>query len=170
MADFDVAYNWMMDNEDAPRTYKTVPDCGGQAISGINSESFPEEFAAINSIAQHERGVAVEQFYERHFWNEWFDHLASDDVAKHVFDFAVNAGSVAAIKTLQRAVLQCDPDASLDVDGVWGPHTIMRVNLEDSERMVIAFCAHRVDYYKAIVTANPAKAKYLSGWIARAEK
>ena len=37
MASFNVCYNWMMDSEDPAREYEIVPDCGGYAISGINS-------------------------------------------------------------------------------------------------------------------------------------
>ena len=56
MASFEVAFNWMMDNEDASRAYKTVPDTGGMAISGINSAAYPSDFARINAIQQGLRG------------------------------------------------------------------------------------------------------------------
>ena len=71
MASFDIAFDWMIVNEDANLQYASVPDVGGQAISGINSNSFPEQFAAIAAIPQAQRGPAVRQFYLSEFWNAW---------------------------------------------------------------------------------------------------
>ena len=168
MANFQVSYSWMMDNEDAPRAYSTVPDVGGQAISGINSASYPEEFSTINALPQSERGPAVEQFYQTHFWNQWYAQIASDEVAKRVFDSAVNMGPATAVKLLQEAV-----DAlggSLTVDGGWGPMTVIAVNACDAGTLVSEFKAQRCSHYQAIVAKNPASQRYLSAWMARAVK
>ena len=45
MSIWTTAYNWMLDNEDAEREYKVVPDAppGAFAISGINSAAFPPD-------------------------------------------------------------------------------------------------------------------------------
>jgi lysozyme family protein len=106
MADWDTAYNWMMDNEDSTRACAQVPDSppGAFAISGINSASYPAEFAAIAAAPQAEREPLVQQFYENKFWNQWYAQVISDDVGKRVFDFAVNGGSVASVRCLQQAV------------------------------------------------------------------
>jgi hypothetical protein len=184
MADWNTCYLWMMGDEDAAGKHAIVPDkcpkgCALTqcfAISGVNSGAWPAQYQIIANTAQADRGPIVKAFYSSYFWSNapnggsWYAQLTSDDLCKRVFDFAVNAGREAAVETLQRAVLQCDPSAALDVDGKWGPHTIMRVNLEDTAKMVTAFCAHRLDYYKAIVAANPADAVYLPVWTARALK
>ena len=121
MADFQVCYNWMMDNEDQGRQYKTVPDAppGAFAISGINSSAFPTQFAKINALTLDQRGAVVEQFYQDTFWNKWFDQIASDELAERVFDSAVNMGPGTAVKLLQTA-------AGCPADGVWGPQTVER--------------------------------------------
>jgi lysozyme family protein len=172
MADFLPAYNFTMDNEDAGREYKIVPDVGGSAISGINSHSFPGEYAAIAAIAQHERGLAVEQFYERHFWNQWLAQLDSQDLANRVFDAAVNMGPGTAVKLLQRAcnALVGSTAYAIAEDGNWGPQTVKQVNLSDESPLVNAFKNRRIGYYQAIVAADPSKAKYLPQWLARASK
>jgi lysozyme family protein len=177
MSSFDVAFQFLMDNEDAARAYAVVPDAppGAHAISGINSAAFPGEFEAIAALAQNERALAVEQFYERNFWNQWYAQLTSDEVAKRVFDAAVNAGSVAAVKCLQEAVnFDCEyhmcPHAQILVDGCWGPVTVEAANNCDPVDLVSAFQQARVAHYKAIVAANPADAVYLAAWAARAER
>ena len=172
MADFDVAFNWMIDNEDVARAYKTVPDCGGFAIAGVNSAAWPAQFAAIDSAPYKEdRAGMVEAFYREHFWNKWYEQLKSDEVAKRVFDMAVNGGAGTAVKLLQRAVNWVgDPGLPmLSEDGQWGPHTVAQVNA-CGDALVGAFSNQRIAHYRAIVAANPDKAKYLAGWIARAKK
>jgi hypothetical protein len=111
MANWTIAYNWMMNFEDAPRACAQVPDaspCGVDgpcfAISGINSGAWPAEFAAIAALPQSEREPLVQQFYQNHFWNNWYAQVESDDLCKRVFDFAVNGGSGTAVRCLQRAV------------------------------------------------------------------
>ena len=173
MADFPTAYNWMMDNEDASRAYADVPDAppGAHAISGINSAAWPEEFEAIAALSQDQREPLVQQFYENHFWNMWYAQLTSDEVAKRVFDMAVNAGSVAAVRCLQEAMKSLVRSFPLLVtDGLWGPNTIQQVNLVKSDSIIPAFQQARVTHYDALIAANPALAIYKDTWTARAEK
>jgi lysozyme family protein len=179
MADWNTAYNWMMDNEDAARACAQVPDaCPGgvagpcYAISGINSGAWPAEFAAIAATDQADRSPLVQQFYENHFWNTWYAQLNSDDLCKRVFDFAVNGGSGNAVRCLQQAVnsLLAAGATPLKEDGGWGPMTLGAANAADPAALVTAFQDKRVAYYQAIVAANPAKAIYLKNWTLRAQK
>jgi len=137
------------------------------AISGINSGAWPAEYAAISALPQPSRVPAVQAFYEEHFWNDWLVQLDSDDLAKRVFDFAVNGGAGTAVMTMQRAVNSLG--GSLTVDGGWGPLTVAAANAADQEALVQAFIAARAAHYRAIAAANPADAKFLRQWLARAE-
>jgi lysozyme family protein len=170
MSSFDIAFAWTMNFEDPKHEYATVPDepPGAFAIAGVNSAAWPKDFATINALGQDYRPAAVAQFYREEFWNQWLEQIESDEVAKRVFDAGVNMGSGTATTILQKAILQCDPDAAFDIDGVFGPHTLMRVNIEPPEKLATAFCAQRVQHYQAIVAANPALQEYLAGWLARA--
>lgn len=167
MAVFEIAYDWMMDNEDAGRKYAQVPDAppGAFAISGINSVSFPSDFSAISALAQSSRGPSIQRFYQVRFWSIWFQQLLSDDLSKRVFDAAVNMGSSEAVKLLQAAL-----GASVAQDGAWGPVTLQAANSANPDVIVEAFKQVRITHYKAIVESNPADAKYLSEWLARASK
>ena len=181
MADWPVCFNWAMDSEDPRREYAQVPDacpggCEGPcyAIAGINSGAFPLQFAKIAALPQAERGDEVEWFYQAEFWNEWFAPIVSNDVAKRVLDMAVNGGAGTAVKLLQQAILSLwkgsGTQPELAIDGKWGPQTVAHANACDSKALVSAFQQVRAAYYQAIVAANPAKAKYLDGWLARARR
>jgi len=162
MALFEVSYNWMLDNEDRARQYKTVSDAppGAFAISGINSYAYPSQFAAINSLPQTSRGPAIQSFYQTQFWNQWFGQLLSDDVAKRVFDEAVNAGPGTAVKVLQRAVNQI-VTTPIAVDGGWGPNTLAAANGCVAVALVSQVQQARLAHYQDIVVKNPADAQYL---------
>lgn len=169
MANFEVAFTWMMLNEDSQRQYATVPDVGFQAISGINSKSFPDQFATINAIPQAQRGPAVEQFYMVNFWNPWFGQIISDEVAKRVFDAAVNMGSSTAVKILQIA---CNSLLTplIAQDGAWGPATVHQVNDAAPDALVSAYIAARRAHYVDIIRVKPELSRYLAAWLARASK
>lgn len=169
MASFDVAFDWMIVNEDANLQYASVPDVGGQAISGINSNSFPEQFAAIAAIPQAQRGPAVRQFYLSEFWNAWFGQIVFDDVAKRVFDAAANMGSGTAVKILQIA---CNSilTPSIATDGAFGPATIQQVNDAAPEALVASFIAARRAHYVDIVRSKPQYSRFLTQWLERASK
>jgi lysozyme family protein len=173
MADFDVAFQWAMQFEDPLMACEQVPDAAPAgvpgpcyAISGVNSGAWPAQFASIAAVPQNQRAAAVAAFYQAEFWNTWFTQLVSDDLAKRVFDFSVNAGSATAVKTLQQAVNASG--GSLAVDGGWGPLTLGAANAADAATLVAAFIQARVAHYEALAAADPADVVYLRGWLARA--
>jgi lysozyme family protein len=165
MANFDVALNWTLNFEDPLHKYATTPDSpqGSYVIAGVNSASWPRDFATINALETDYRPAAVARFYREEFWNTWLDRLNSDEVAKRVFDAGVNMGSGTAVRLLQ-GVLGCA------VDGKWGPSTVSFANANTSQTLVANFILARCQHYKDIVANNPNDAKYLEGWISRAEK
>ena len=170
MASFEIAYEWMMNSEDARRAYARVSDSppGAFAISGINSAAFPSDFAAIEAIPQAQRGPSIKRFYQLHFWNNWFSQLLSDDLAKRVFDAAVNMGAGTAIRLLQTAANALG--GALTVDGGWGTLTLTAANSANPAALIAAFIEARKDHYREIVRNNPADEKYLEEWLARAGK
>ncbi len=171
---FEICYNFMLDNEDRLRLYKTVPDSpeGAFAISGINSASFPAQFNIINAIPQNQRGLAIEEFYREHFWNDYFEQINSVDLVMRVFDSCVNMGKGEGIILLQTAINSCIPNLT-SVDGGLGPHTDAAANeviANSSFDLVAEFKTTRAQFYKNLVIKNPDDEKYLTGWLARAMK
>ena len=176
MADFSIAYNWMMDNEDKARQCKTVPDAPGEwgadenghkvwngahVISGINSAAYPKEFAQIDALLLKQRPAAVQSFYQTQFWNRWFDQLVSDEVSKRVFDASVNMGPGTAVKVAQEAVNEGIGNQLVAEDGGWGPNTLAAINRCEESSLVSSLRNARLSYYKRIVAKHPEDAKYL---------
>lgn len=170
MASFQIAFEWMMDNEDPQRKYAEDPDAppGAFAISGINSAAFPSDFAAIALIHPAQRGPYIQNFYLLNFWTIWLDQLLSDDLAKRVFDAAVNMGAGTAVRMLQSAINALG--GALTVDGGWGTLTLTAANSANQAQLIAAFIEARENHYREIVQNNPADAKYLPEWLARAGK
>lgn len=168
MSNFDVAFDWMMDNEDTQRKCEIVSDAppGAHAISGINSYSFPSAFRRIAALPPASRMTAVSDFYLVYFWIPGsLALLNSDEIAKRVFDAAINMGSHTAVKLLQSCL-----GPSIEPDGIWGPLTVTAVNEADLNALVEAFKTARADHYRKIVQNNPESEKYLKGWLARCVK
>ena len=177
MGNFGVAFSWLMQDEDETNLHATVLDacpsgCAGPcwAISGINSGAWPLQFAKIDALPQAQRGPEVETFYQAAFWNQWFAQIDSDEVAKRVFDFGVNAGEKTSVRCLQQAVNSFHVGNPLETDGEWGPATVAAVNAVNPLTLVAAFQQTRCAYYECIVAKNPADARYLDGWLARAKR
>ena len=165
-------YAFVMSNEDPEYQYAAVADPtkadpGAQAISGINSAAFPEQFAAIQAISQSGRGPAVEQFYEAQYCTP--DILAlPDDVAVRVVDAEVNEGDGAGIRALQQAVnaLLGDLGVPLAEDGILGPLTVAAAGEADTEALVWAFKVYRILGYAKLSLS----AQMLIEYIQRASK
>ena len=163
MADWDICYNWMMDNEDMGRAYKPVSDpvpvrdddppevrqakLQAKAISGINSFYFPSQYMEIFNTAQPDRGPLIQNFYETAFWNNWFSRMESNEATKRVFDYAVNGGSGKSVRTLQEAI-RSTGNTSIEADGKWGPLTLAAANSSDEALLVSAFQAQRLGNYQ----------------------
>jgi lysozyme family protein len=84
-----------------------------------------------------------------------------DQVAASLLSFAVNKNIPVAVKALQRVL-------GVRVDGVLGLVTIATLNQKDPKAIVDMFRAEWINYYHNIVAFNPDNAKFLDGWINRA--
>lgn len=166
MALFSTALAWTLDNwEDPTHEYKIEPDAppGAFAIAGVNSVENAVAYHLIAAAEQDERAPLVSHFYQNAFWNQWLEQLTSDELAKRVFDAAVNMGSFAAVQCLQRAL-------RLSADGLWGPITLDAANSAMPSYAVLSFKQERASYYDSIVAAKPQDEKYRDNWRKRALK
>lgn len=174
VSQFSIAFAFLMTNEDPLMACEIKPDApgkwdntvsprvwnGAHVISGINSAAFPTQFAAIAAVPQEERLPEVMSFYQTIFWNKWYSEIVSDEVAKRVFDSAVNQGPATGVKIVQNAVNSLG-GAQIESDGGWGPVTVAAVNNQNSAMLVNAFKAQRLAKYQETVDKNPALAHYL---------
>ncbi|MEW5687215.1 MAG: glycosyl hydrolase 108 family protein [Pseudomonadota bacterium] len=90
-----------------------------------------------------------------------------------MFDQAVNGGTTAAIKILQRA-LNRRLTIKLRVDGQLGPKTTRAfwnvIGGHQRAELLAAIRDEAARRYEAIITADPSQAKYRKGWLRRAQE
>ena len=129
-------------------------DAGGETNFGISKRSYPDEDIAGLTI-DHAKDI-----YRRDYW----DAVRADELPEYirlsVFDMAVNMGTKAAVRILQKSV-------GAGVDGAIGPKTIAAANRIVSGADV-DILTHRMEYYVDIVERKPTQIKYLKGWLRRA--
>jgi lysozyme family protein len=149
--------------EDPRLAYAVTPDNIGQALSGINSAKWPEDFARIAALPQAERPAAVAAFYQKNFYNQWLAQLGIE-IQKRAFDCGINEGSGVAIKVLQESVNVVRKTAPfIAEDGLWGPATVTAADSVDQAALVATFIEGRCARYREI--GGP----YLAQWLARAQ-
>lgn len=100
-------------------------------------------------------------FYDENYWKATDCDRIPWPISNLVFDLAVNAGKVRAIRTLQAAI-------GVAADGILGPDTFRalerRCATPDGKDAVLqAFTVHRLEFYRGCRDANT----FFRGWAAR---
>jgi lysozyme family protein len=111
----------------------------------------------------------VNDIYSRLYWGlNKLAQVNSQLVANKIFDMAVNMGNFASIKLVQAAINSIGGQCV--IDGMMGPHTLICLNEVVRVKGEVAFLEELrlkcVSYYKSIAVGS--KAKYLAGWLKRA--
>lgn len=106
-------------------------------------------------------------FYHQHFWDRYgYAELRDLHVAAKAFDLAVNMGPGAAHRCLQRALRACGVPVA--EDGILGPITRQAANDAEFKGLFPALKSEAAGFYRALVAAQPAREKWLKGWLNRA--
>ena len=117
--------------------------------------------------------------YKECFWNRLDCGSFPEPIGEMLFDQAVNGGLKAAAKLLQRALNAITREKRfrtipLKVDGAIGDLTRDRLDTYlarfGEEAIVEAYREAVKDRYHAIVRANPSQARFLRGWLNRADR
>ena len=125
-------------------------DPGGLTKYGISQRAYPHLDIKNLTLQQ------AQQIYKRDYYDICkIDMITDENLALQVFDFAVNAGNVRSISTLQVC-------AGVVADGLIGTKTLNAVNSAD---LLQKFIGHRVAFYKKIAVGH--NEKFLKGWINR---
>lgn len=169
MADFDIAYKITKPFEGG---YSNDPlDSGKRTYIGI-SEVHNPNWSGWDIVDKHEPmkyneyiisgalDSLAREIYLTRYWNKIrLSEVKDQRVANQIFDWFVNSGGN-AIKRIQKIL-------GVTTDGIVGVKTIEAINrggvhLNDLIR------DSRIDYYNDIVAARPTQAKFLKGWLSRA--
>lgn len=165
MAEFDPAFDVVILNEGGFRLTDIRGDKGGQTYAGISRKRNPDwsGWRAVDAGETPDTSQ-VRAFYKHEYW----DRVRGDDVtdsriAQSLFDFAVNAGPVIAIKLAQAV-------CGVVCDGQLGPRSLEALNGIIPDTFVERYALAKVARYAAICNKDRAQSKFLLGWINRTLK
>lgn len=179
MADFDTAFNYMMDNEDRQRSGvvtsdPTADDPKAIARFGINSAAHPEAVAeGFYNLPSAQALLWAEGLYKCYYWLPIKGYkIICQDIANKYFDLGVNEGCAEATKIIQRAsnqVLKLYVSGYLPVtvDGICGPETLTALNQANPEELLPAIKAFATQFYKDVAFREKWPTRQLSALLSR---
>ena len=142
---------------------------GGMANYGLNiSDLGPratlEDLQAIDADAA--KGIYRKKYYE----GPGVNRLPAD-LQPYVFDWGVNAGPSVPVRHLQRTLagLGYDVPESGDMDAATVKAASMADAAGETKDVLGSLKQQRADFYRAVVAKHPDTAKYLKGWLKRAD-
>jgi lysozyme family protein len=104
MADFEAAFDFVMNHEDPQRSGKVTEDAGGRTRFGIAQKFHPELKPEFFSAPPEEALKQAEDILRRDYWNRMrLSEIGNQNVANKLFDMAVNMGVHQAGVYAQRA-------------------------------------------------------------------
>jgi lysozyme family protein len=128
---------------------------------GLSAATYP----ALDIAALTEAAAAP--IYRRDWWDRFGLGRLPPSIAAKVFDAAVNIGIDEAVRALQRA-LRAARAIRIEEDGRLGPATLAAVRATAADAVLPALREALAGHYRLIVAGNPAQARFLNGWLARA--
>ncbi len=167
MAQFEPAFEKMIQNEGGYVLHNVEGDRGGMTYAGIARNMNPkwEGWALIDRGEKDgELTALVRKFYRVNYWHVIKgDEIQSQDVAECIFDFGVNTGTGVAVK-LAQLVVGATPDGGI------GPRTLELLNKMDGTDFKKSYALAKVARYAQIVNRDRSQGKFLLGWINRTLK
>lgn len=150
MASFDLAVAKVLEHEGG---YVNDPkDRGGETNFGISKRAYPNE--DIKGMTR----ARAKEIYRRDFWAPIKgDSIADQNTATAIFDMAVNSGPSRAKKLADKAAKALGFKSAYDVPAASGA------------AFSNVFGRVRIEFYRALVAADPSQAKFLNGWEKRAK-
>jgi lysozyme family protein len=132
---------------------------------GLSAATYPSlDIAALTD----DEAAAI---YRRDWWDRFGLGRLPAPLAAKIFDAAVNIGIDGAVRALQRALRAAAASTGagdLAEDGKLGPETIIAAGAVACEIVLPALREALAGHYRLIAAKNPALARFLNGWLARA--
>ena len=159
----DNEYNFVRKEEGG---YVNDPsDSGGETNRGVTQATYDEYRKGKKLATRSVRYctlVETRDIYEGFFIGCAADRLPPGLALFH-FDFAINAGTNRANKTLQQTL-------NIKDDGVIGPQTLTAVQSKNIEDLIIEYAEHRRMFYRGLAERRPKDMKFLKGWLLRTNR
>jgi lysozyme family protein len=171
VAQFDPAFQFMMDHEDAKREGRVTRDGDGRTRFGICERFHPEMPAAFWTAPPAEALNIAETIYRHKYWDaSRLGEIVDQAVASKLFDMCVPMGRTEAALLAQRAAngLLLGSRKAPAIDGKIGDLTIAALNACPPQNVVEALCNLSKIFFCECAAKNPAKERDLQGWLNRA--
>lgn len=172
MASFEKAVTFTLGHEGG--FSDDAADSGGATHFGITNGTLAEYQRKTGKLAGRKIGDLTRreaiEIYRAFYWR--YDEVNSDIIATKLFDIGVNMGLGAAVKIVQQAINFIAKADRIEVDGKWGPRTLMFVNMITVVRtaesdLYKAMTLFQVKRYVDIVIGNPSQLVFIQGWLTR---
>jgi len=153
---FDKCMSMLLEHEGGYVNHPADP--GGMTNLGITKRTY-DEYHGTDIDEEGMRNLKKDDvipIYRQNYWNRCRCQDLPSGVDWAVFDFAVNAGTGRAAKTLQRAV-EAEPDGSI------GPLTLMKVKHHEVVNIINRIATYREQFYRSLSTFDT----FGKGWIRR---
>ena len=137
-------------------------DPGGETKFGISKRSYPK--IDIKDLSLEE----ANGIYKRDFWDKLRLDKIDPEVAREIFEVAVNAGLKRSVRITQRALNYLGED--LEEDGLMGPKTrkaIQKWVKKDKLALLKVQNGEQYLYYKRSIRRNPKLHRFARGWLRR---
>ena len=122
-------------------------DSGGRTNHGVMQKVW-EDYVGHPVDEQEMRDLTIEMvtpLYKEQYWDACHCDELPQGIDYLTFDFAVNAGTGRAVKTLQRAL-------KIEADGVIGPITLKALQDANAESFVNDFSNAKEGFYRSLST------------------
>jgi lysozyme family protein len=131
-------------------------DPGGETNFGLSKRTYPD--LDIKNLTS----AVASTIYRRDWWDRYgYGRVIDQTIATKLLDTAVNLGAEYAHKVAQEA-------AGATPDGVLGTESIYALNQSQASPLLHRMQDLQAARYRAIVSANPERARFLAGWLNRA--
>ena len=156
-------------------------DAGGETYCGIARNSNPkwEGWKIVDTYkplkwnqripnTELER-LVIEVYDTKYYQLIKADKIDSDMIRVHLYDMAVNAGTGAAVKLLQKSINKIY-GVTIATDGAIGNITLTYTNNKAKlKELINELINQRREYYRNLVKVKPSNMKFLQGWLNRVD-
>lgn len=162
---FDKAFAYTMKWEGGSKATKDPDDPGGTTKYGISQRAHPN--VDVENLTEDE----AKAIYLNEYWIPLGCEYIGGVIAAKLFDAGVNVGIGRAAILAQQAFNDTlgPEEVGITPDGRIGHISIDRISKVDPEKWLDAFETRLVNHYNYLVAKNVKNAKFLKGWIRRAE-
>jgi lysozyme family protein len=163
MLNFDLAISKIFEKEGFDKVTNDSNDRGGLTKWGISQRQFP--YLDIENLTMEE----AKEVYKKYYWAPLgCEYIHSEKIAMELLDFGVNAGPIAAVRCIQKALNLIQFPVA--IDGRMGPYTVQRINdssIEYEIALLNGLKGFEFVHYYAIVQNDSKQLKFIRGWLAR---